>query len=331
MEASGLPFGLMEGSGLTSNMAVVNISVTSAVSSIGVTIAHSLVSLMVLFAVTVPAFMVVATVIRNNSLYKYHYWFVANLMACDIITAITVNPLYIALYVAKLFASDSYTVHCGYSLAVLYIAPISTGFMVVNLAIDMALAVTYPFKYMVIMNMRKAIAMVGFAWLLGAVFTLPISASPVLDVEVDDLQLCPTDFTAFLALPIIRLATAIAIIVLNIYLCLVTIKVTVKHRRLVEVAGRNTSTKKSLKKQIKKYKAAVRPCVTLLAIIVCDGILRVVRIVLAVIAINIGFIDNDIFKLIFVLATWMEFIIHPMAYGLMLRKFYHAIFCRNEN
>lgn len=304
-------------------------------SSTSFILADSVLRVLIAVAIIALAIMVIRAVIYKKDLreglHKYHYWFVANLMVCDIITAITVNPLYIALHVAKFFASDSYTVHCGYSLAVLYIAPISTGFMVVNLAIDMALAVTYPFRYMVIMNMRKAIAMVAFAWLLGATFTLPISASPVLDVEVDDLQLCPNDFTAFLALPIVRLATAVAIIALNIYLCLVTIKITVKHRRLVEVAGRNTSTKKSLKKQIKKYKAAVRPCVTLLAIIVCDGILRVVRIVLAVIAINIGFIDNYAFKLIFVLATWMEFIIHPMAYGLMLRKFYHVIFCRNEN
>jgi len=284
--------------------------------------------------IIVLAIMVIRAVIYNKDLHeglhKYHYWFVANLMVCDIVIAITVTPLYIALYIAKLFGSDSYTVHCGYSMAALYIAPTASGFMVVNLAIDMALAVTYPFRYMAIMNMRKAITMVALAWLLGAAFTLPMSFSPVLDVEVDDLQLCPRDLTALLALPAVRLVTAAAIISLNIYLCWSTIKVTLKRKRLVEVAGRNTNTKKSLREQIRKYKAAIHPCVTLLLIIVTDGILRVARIVLAVLATNNGFIDDDAFKVIFTMATWMEYIIHPMAYGLMLRKVVHVILCKKN-
>ena len=295
-------------------------------------LADSTLRVLIAVAIIVLAVMVIRAVIYkkelHEGLHKYHYWFVANLMVCDIVTAITVNPLYITLYVAKMSASVLYTVHCGYSLAVIYIAPISSGFMVVNLAIDAALAVTYPFRYKVIMNKRKAVIMVAIAWLLGAAFTLPISASPLLDVEVDDLQLCPHDLTAFLALPVVRLATAIAIIALNIYLCWVTINVTMKHRCLVGVAGRNTNTKKSLRKQIKKYKAAIGPCVTLLLIIVTDGILRVIRIVLVVVAINKGFIHDDAFKLIFNLATWMEFIIHPMVYGLMLRKICRVLFCK---
>ena len=295
-------------------------------------LADSTVRIIIVLVIIKLATVVISTIINkkdlHEGLHKYHYWFVANLMVCDIITAITINPTYIALYAAKLFSSSSHKVHCGYLLAFLYIAPVSSGFMVVNLAIDEALAVTYPFRYKVIMNKRKAIAMVAIAWLLGAAFTLPLSASPLLDVEVDDLQMCPNNLAALLALPIIRFATAIAIIILNIYLCSIVIKVTVKHRRLIEVAGRDTRTKKSLNKQIKKYKAAIGPCVTLLLIIVADGILRVARIVLIVIAINNGLVHDDVFRLIFTLATWMEYIIHPMVYGFMLRKVYRM--CKKE-
>jgi len=98
MEASGLPFELVESSGLNSDLVAANSSVVFADNMV----AYSFLSVVVLFALTVPAFMVVTTIIHNKSLYKYHYWFVANLMVYDILTVFAIIPLNLTLFLQSL-------------------------------------------------------------------------------------------------------------------------------------------------------------------------------------------------------------------------------------
>ncbi len=124
-------------------------------------VTESIIRLIIIAAITIPAVMVIAVIIRKKELHKYHYWFVINLMICNIITALVINPFYMVLYSIKLFSTAKASVHCGYVFAFLFIAPISSGFMVLNLAIDAVLAITYPLKYEDLMTKTKAIMMVA--------------------------------------------------------------------------------------------------------------------------------------------------------------------------
>ena len=63
---------------------------------------HSVICLIVIAAVTIPAGMVIAVIIHKKELHKYHYWFVVNLMITDIITALTINPVYLVLFTVQL-------------------------------------------------------------------------------------------------------------------------------------------------------------------------------------------------------------------------------------
>jgi len=322
MEASGLPSGLSEGSGLNSDLVVANISVSSPAD---LTLAHSLVSLVALFVVTVPAFMVVATIIRNNSLYKYHYWFVANLMVCDILTVCAIIPLNVTLNLTKYLDVAEVRVSCNYVFGVLFIPPVASGLMVVNLAIDAALAISYPFRYKEIMDKRKAAIMVVISWVLAASFTFPLIASPSLDVEVDDIFLCPYDITVFFLLPFVRFATAVAIISLNVYLYYITFSIMRDRKQLLSgITGSKSA--KNLKAEIKKYKSYARISITLLLIIIIDGVLRVARIVFAVVSVHWG-LTGPVYLLLFLVAIWAEYVNHPVVYGLMLREVRKSMCC----
>ena len=293
---------------------------------------ESILRLIIMAVITVPAAMVIIVIIRNKELHKYHYWFVMNLMICDIVTALTNNPFFIVLYLIKLFGSTKTLVHCGYAFACLYIAPISSGFMVLNLVIDAILAITYPLKYDIIMTKTKAISMVVIAWMLAASLTLPLIASPDLDVLADSLSSCPYNIGAFLVLPIVRLFIAAAIIGFNIYLYWRLFKTKQRLKCLVEVSATEpSSTAQNLKARMKKYKQFTRLSITLLLIIVVDGLLRVLRVITGILATENGFLNETSFRLFFSLATWAEYINHPVVYGLMLRQVYESIFCKANN
>ena len=69
------------------------------------------------------------------------------------------------------------------ALGTIYIPPVCSGFMVVNSAIDAALATTFPLDYENIMTKTKAVIMVIAAWIMAASLTLPLTANPELDVK----------------------------------------------------------------------------------------------------------------------------------------------------
>ena len=203
----------------------------------------------------------------------------------------------------------------------LFIPAVTSGFMVVNLALDTALAISYPFKYKEIMNKRKAAIMVVIARVLVASLILPLTASPSpsLDVEADDVILCPYDISMFLVLPFVRFTTTVAIVGFNVYLYFVTFAITKDCKQLVSDLEAGSRKARNLKAEIKKYKSFVHYSVTLLLIIIINGILRVVWIVFAVVRVYWGFLD-DVYSLLFLVAIWTEYVNHPVVYGLILHE-----------
>lgn len=285
----------------------------------------ALVSFIAILAIMVPATVVIITIAYKKDLHKYHYWFVANLMVCDILSALSVAPFYIVLNLVKLLKVGKAMVSCNVLFGIFYIPPICSGLMVVNSVIDAALAITFPLEYENIMTKTKAVIMVVIAWVLAAFFTLPLLASPELDEEVDDVFSCPFTISTFLVLPVVRIFTAFTIIGFNIYLYWSTFKIKLKQKNLVMDVHKSHNTANA---RMKKYKSFARLSLTLLLIIIVDGVLRIIRLVLAVTADYYGYSDSSTYHVIFLVAIWAEYINHPVVYGLMLREVYQGI-CNN--
>lgn len=283
-------------------------------------------------AIITPGVMVISVIIYKKELHRFHYWFVINLMISNIIAAITINPFLIALYLIKLFSPTKAVVHCGRVFSFLFIAPVCSDFMVINLTLDAFLAVAYPLQYKHLMTKTKAIIMIVVAWMLAASLTLPLIVSPDLDVAVDDLYLCAWNISAFLLLPIMKIPIGIKVISFNICLYWRIFKVKRKLNCLVEVSARESSSSAQyLKDQMKGCMLSTHFVITLLLIIVIDGFLRILRVIAITLANEHGFVSNDYFKVVFVLALWAENINHQVVYGLMLREVYHSVFCKVNN
>ena len=292
-------------------------------------IVSSLISFIATFAIMIPATAVIFTIAHNRDLHKYHYWFVANLMVCDILRALGYAPLFITLNLHKVLKIAKINVSCNVALGIIYIPPVCSGFMVINSAIDAALAITFPLDYENIMTKTKAVIMVIVAWIMAASVILPLIASPELDVKVDDLSVCPHSYSSSPLITIIRVATAVIIIGFNIYLYWSTFRAKSKLKSLVMDCSRPDNTGNSLRALIKKYKSLIRLSITLLLIIVIDGVLRIIRILSIVIAAYYGFHDSSVLYVIVSITLWVEHINHPVVYGFMLREVRQAICCKN--
>lgn len=273
--------------------------------------------------ITVAAVVVIGTIVYQKLLSKSHYSFVVNLMICDIVTALQFSLLHSFLYLHNWFAAAKATVSC-YLQVFFYIAPVTSGFMVVNLTIDAALAMTYPLKYKQLMTKTKVFALSVLAWVLAACLTLPALASSLLDTEVEDLNLCPQVVTPYLPLLVGRFATAILIIVMSTYLYWSAYKAKRKIRYLV---GRGDSAQ-SL---VVKLKKNTRLSITLLLIVTVDCILRIGRPAASITASYIGIFETPVFVVILAGMSWLEFINHPVVYGLMLHEVYRSLCCKNGN
>lgn len=288
-------------------------------------LAFLLVQLIGSIAITVPAVVVVATIVYQKLLSRSHYGFVVVLMICDIVTALSFSLLHSTLYLYNWFTTTAKATISCYLQGVLYLAPVASGFMVVNLAIDASIAMTYPLKYKEMMTKSKVVALSVLAWVLAASLTLPSTlTSPSLDVGVEDLNLCPPVVAPFIPLLVGRFTTALLVIVLSAYLYWSAYKT---KRKIKHLTGRDDSSR-SL---IVKLKKNVRLSITLLLIVIVDCILRISRPAISIIAGYVGLFEFPAFLVILAGISWLEFVNHPVIYGLMLHDVYQSLCCKNGN
>ena len=133
---------------------------------------------------------IIYTIYKTRSLHNWHYFFVANLMTCDIAFVFTtlVPGALISLY--AMFNPDFQGVSCKIMNAIIF--PYTAGFfMLVAIAIDNMLKVGFPFNYRQIMGIKVAVVFVASAWILSILFFIP--AVTVEDVEKTKSNFCKGD------------------------------------------------------------------------------------------------------------------------------------------
>ena len=277
--------------------------------------AFLLVQLIGTVAITVPAVVVIATIVYQKLLSKSHYGFVIGLMVCDIITALSFSLLHTPLYLYNRSTAAKATLSCRL-LGIVYITPVASGFMVVNMATDAALAMTSPLKYKKMMTKTKVAILSVLAWILASSLTLPILISSSLDVQVEDLNFCPPVIIPFLPLLVGRFTTALLIIVLSAYLYWSVYKT---KNRIKYLTGRDENTR-SL---IVKLKKNVRLSITLLLIITVDCFLRISHPAMSIVAGILGLYEIPAFLVILAGMSWLEFVNHPKhSFILIMSKSY---------
>jgi len=285
-------------------------------------LASLLVKLVGAICVIIPAMVVLGTIACKKNLHKYHYGFVASLMICDIISAMGFSVVHIVIFISNYYFNLELMISCS-SPGYLYIAPVASGLQVVNLAIDAILVLKNPFHYKKIMTKTKMIIMIGTAWVIAAAVSLPVLIFPQLDILVEDIAMCPYILLPFLPLLACRYITAVLVVGLSFYLYWLTFQAK-KKLNILKYQKNDGNNTKSLMSMIKKY---TRFSVTLLLIVIVDGLLRIIHPALLTIAGYLGFYNDPAFVIFTWTLSWLEFINHPVVYGLMLRGVYANMCC----
>lgn len=116
---------------------------------------------------------IIHTIYKTKSLHNWHYFFVANLMVCDIVFVLsTLLPgATISLY--AMVNPDFKGVSCKIMNSITF-PHLASFFMLVAIATDNMLKISFPFKYKQTMGTKLAVAFVAGAWLLSLIFFIPV-------------------------------------------------------------------------------------------------------------------------------------------------------------
>ena len=116
---------------------------------------------------------IIRTIYKTTRLHNWHYFFIANFMACDIAFVLLklLPGALVSLYAT--FDYDFQGVSCKYVIGTGF--PYVVGFnILVVIAFDNVLNVVLPFKYKEIMGTKVAVVCVGSAWCVGLLFFAPL-------------------------------------------------------------------------------------------------------------------------------------------------------------
>lgn len=116
---------------------------------------------------------IICTISKTTSLHNWHYFFVANLMACDIVFVLsTLLPgALVSLY--AMVNPHFLGVSCKIMNSSIF-PHLASFFMLVAIAVDNVLNDGLPFKYKEIMGTKLASLLVASAWYISLLFFIPI-------------------------------------------------------------------------------------------------------------------------------------------------------------
>ena len=116
---------------------------------------------------------IICTIYKSTTLHNWHYFFIANFMACDIAFVLfkLLPGASVSLY--AMFDSDFHGISCKFIIASSF--PYVAGFFIlVVVAGDSLLKIILPFKYKQIMGIRIALLCVSSSWSIGLLFLVPV-------------------------------------------------------------------------------------------------------------------------------------------------------------
>jgi len=213
------------------------------------------------------ATLVIAAIIINKSLHKVQFFFLANLMICDILSSFTVNFMVTGITINSLIDSKSKGVDCRI-VDTLYFPFTASFIMVPVLIFDRFLTIVYPFRYRTIMTNKVAIALVSASWLIGFLLCSFALFDPAHQGLYTRNGYCHTEIVLSRIIAIVVpnvVATSLAIIQI-IYLVRKGHKVAIEDQRRQSLSG----------ERIKRIPLSRRAICTLFLLVGIAGVLGVI-------------------------------------------------------
>ena len=248
---------------------------------------------------------VLITIKSTRSLHKPHNIFVANLMATDIIFALTMTA------VAIQYTSELRLLSCSVHKFLFFPSTV-IHLTYLMIAADKVMAIAFPFKHKKVMKPRIVAGIITTLWIVAALFSMKefFSSDDCLSRGVDDsfIRKIPIFLASFLAIS------------LNVYLTIRAYKIHKQIQQETKLSGVNSQVV-ALKKKQAKVRKDLKPIITLLVVLFGNSSLTLLVLLLLDLITLLGSYQTFSLRLLVApVIIYTVLLLHPIVYGLYFKQ-----------
>ena len=278
----------------------------------------TLIQLFTSLSVTGPALFVLAIISHQPQLNNFRYWFIANLLVCNVLVSVLFLPAAIDT-ADHMFNDQIYSMQSVVSFAA--IPSLACSLISCVIFTDMFCFLFFS-KYQDFLTTKKAVVMMSVAWGVSCVIVTVLSVWRTTNSFGDHFIL----FIACVVSLVIKIIIAIAATCLNVFLFYYWSKVNI--RLQVEVLNAPTTDNNCrLRKQIDifvKIESCIKPFFAFFSSSLFNVAMQIIKVVIA--SCSNSFYNAPIPFVVFIILTWMECIFCMLAYSISLRTKFHSFY-----
>ena len=278
----------------------------------------TMMQLLTSLSVTGPALLVLAVISLQPRLNNFRYWFIANLLVCNVLVSVLFLPAAIDT-AGHMLKDQIYSIQFVISFAAIPSVACSLISCVIFTDIFCFLFIS---NYQDFLTARRAAVMMSVAWGLSCGVVTVLSIWRTTNSSGDHFILF---ITCVISL-VMKIIIAIAAVCLNVILFYYWSKVNI--RLQAEVLNVPTADNKChLRKQIDifvKVESCIKPFFAFFSNSLFNVAMQIVKVVIA--SYTNGFYNTPIPFIIFIILTWMECIFCVLAYSISLRATFHSFY-----
>lgn len=286
-----------------------------------VTYLYMVVLLMVSIVVIIPAAMVINVIWWTAELHRKYYFFVANLLATDIITVIVrtaIRYFILILYLLDL-NSDSDNFMIKYLVFPLFpLTALMTILLPITVAMERMIVIAFPYRHRSILTTKRVIGILVAMWGLSLILTITIAIIVPVDIVWTVGPAYHGSISPFFIL--CRLTATVCIIVANVFLLY---KVVISNRKAKENEKLgNEEEANRFQKLVQLLCAQAKPTTTLLLVggidVIGNILLSFINImIIRVVEPNVAIYLYHFFFYPLITALLLS---HSLTYGLYMKK-----------
>ena len=270
----------------------------------------TVVQLFTSLSVICPTLLVLAVIIRQPRLNNFCYWFIANLLVCNILVALLFLPAAVNIAV-NMITDQIYTMHFIVNFASI---PSVAYYLICCVIFADMLYFLFFNKYQDFLTSKNAVVMVSIAW--------GISCSIVILLNILKSSIPLSDHSILLIiwfiLLVVKIGIGLSVLCTNVYLFYYWTKVNVQLQ--VEVLNIPTTNNKCrLHKQIDifvRVESCIKPFFAFFSISLFSVVIEIIKVIVT--GYPNGFHHAPFSFVIFIILTWLECIFCVLTYSILL-------------
>ena len=275
-------------------------------------------------SITVPAVLVIRIILKTTRLHTIYYLFVVNLLITNILNTCKMGfeTILMCLY---LFGVNADTTASFIIYSILSIPRLAARFSFINLAIDRAIAIAFPYHHKNIMTTKRAYIMLAVIWIISSINTAAIfSASFRFVGPLGTYTPIEKPTEGAILFVFILVLTVILILSVNVYLYAQINQSRKKLEENMSTHGtRDDDEKIKLKRTYRRFQKLIKTTVSLLVLGGVDGMINLLTLTTVIVMNRLLSVSVTLYALQFVVYPLLcvQLMSHSLGYGVYMKDF----------